>query len=180
MTQISNLSCSIRVRMPSDNLVHKSWLWWVEKMLPPFFIFTVYSGRKSRSMHAASWENLWELFSCCRASGSVAAITYLPLKLVNSRHSLFSQVSIYIWPILSCIFMLCRLQPFPEAAPHTAGRCLCKLSFRQDDMPVSSHKLFTCIRWVMYHRTGSKPGRTCVVKMQCKALYCCGFPQQGV
>lgn len=47
-------------------------------------------------------------------------------------------------------------------------------------MPVSSHKLFTCIWWVMYHRTGNKHGRTCVVKMQCKALYFSGFPLQGV
>lgn len=115
MAQISHLHCSIRVRMPSDNLVRKSWLWWLEKMLPPLFFFPIYSGRKSRSVHAASCENLWELFSYCRASGSVAVIICLLLELANGRHSLFSQVSIYIWPVLSCIFMLHRRQPFPEA-----------------------------------------------------------------
>lgn len=77
-------------------------------------------------------------------------------------------------------FHAAQTPAIPRGSPHTAGRCLCKLSFRRDDMPVSSHKLFTCIWWVMYHRTGNKHGRTCVVKMQCKALYFCGFPLQGV
>ena len=145
-----------------------------------FHLSSLLCCRKTSSCASCS---VWGLLSHCRASGILAVVIYPLFKLAKTGHSdsFLDQVNKYLTsPELYFNVMLHKQQSFPEALPRPARSCLCKLSFRQDDMPVSSHKLFTSTQWAMYHWSSSKHGETCAVRMQCKALHFSHLTQHGI
>lgn len=136
--------------------------------------------RKTSSCASSS---VWGGLSHCRASGILAVIIYLLFKSAKTGHSdsFLDQVNKYL-TYLELYFnvMLHRHRSFPEAVPHAARSCLCKVSFRQDDMLLLWIKLFTYTEWTIYHWSSSKHGETCAVRTQCKALYFSDLAQHGI
>lgn len=125
--------------------------------------------------------SVWGLLSHCRASGVSAVITYPWWKSMKSGHSgsVLAQVNKYLTYPGLC-FDVPQTPVIPRGSSSRRAELLCKLGFRQDDMPVSSHKLFTSTQWTMSHWSSSKQGAVCAVSMHYKALYFSHLTQHGI
>lgn len=125
--------------------------------------------------------SVWGLLSHCRASGVSAVIIYPSFKSVKPRHSdsVLDQVNKYLtYP--ESYFNVAQTPVIPRGSSSRRRSCLCKLGFRQDDTPVSSHKLFTSTQWTMSHWSSSKQRAVCAVSMHYKALYFSHLTQHGI